>query len=213
MKSIIQKSLVIALVYYVAAISSCIDKQCNCAPVTKGKFNYSELQSSNIKFTFKGDTAFTTNLIMADTMEKEMFGISLKMEHKIVAALKKEFSFINSAYACDCATSEFYIIDSVKSISIITLKNLDATHPAGSDVTEYFKALQLQYNSKPIKYYDAMLPGHFNSPKNPNVTGVNVIDLYLKSPVPSNQEVAFEITYTFVSGNKLSTQTKPIFLK
>lgn len=214
MKSIIQKSLAIALLYYAVAISSCLDKQCNCAPVTNGKFNYTDLSTANLIYNIKGDTAFSNDRTTADTITSGQYGFQMQLEYKILAAHRKaSFSFINTAYACDCVMSQFYNVDSITNITITTLNNLDATHLAGSNVNAYFKALSYDYSPQRIAYYDALSPGQYNGPHNPSVTGVIHSELLLKTPVPANQEIAFEITFTFASGNKLSAKTKPVFLK
>ncbi|HTN17553.1 MAG TPA: DUF5034 domain-containing protein [Chitinophagaceae bacterium] len=214
MKTTIQKSLFIALCYYAALMAGCIKDQCNCPPVKNGKFNYTELNAANLSFTIQSDTAFSSKLSTADTVEQGQYGFRLHFDYKILAcSAPKRSSWINAAYACDCALSQFYIVDSITGISIRTLTDLDATYLSGSDVTDYFKALEYSYTPQKIVYYNALTSGQLNGPHDPSMTGIVQRDLYLKTAVPGNRELAFEISVTFASGNKMKAQTKPVFLK
>lgn len=212
MKNIIKKSLIIALCYYAIAISSCLNKQCNCPAPSSGKFNYTALRVANAQYTFTGDTTFSSINTTADTVEKSKYGIHMSLDYKITAALRNTV-FFNAAYGCDCVVAQFFIEDKVNSISVITLRNIDAGHPAGSEVNDFFRGLDYTYSPQRILYYDALTTELYNHPANPSATGINDIDLYLKNAGLANQEIAFEVTFTFASGNKLTAQTKPIFLK
>lgn len=214
MKTILRKSLILASAYYLLLLAGCIKDQCNCPPVQNGKFNYTELNVANLSFAIQSDTAFAVKLLTADTVTQGQYGFRLRLDYKILACTApKKSSWINSAYACDCVQSQFFVVDSITGISIRTLTDLDATYPSGSDVTDYFKALEYSYTPQKIVYYNALTPGQFNGPHDPSMTGVVQRDLFLKTAVPGNRELAFEISYTFASGNKMSVKTKPVFLK
>lgn len=214
MKTTIQKSLFLALCYYAVLLAGCIKDQCNCAPVQNGKFNYTELNAANLTFTVQSDTAFSSKLSTGDTVVQGQYGFRLRFDYKILACFApKRSNWINAAYACDCALSQFYIVDSITGISIRTLTDLDATYLSGSDVTDYFKALEYSYSPQKIVYYNALTPGQFNGPHDPSMTGSLQRDLYLKAAVSGNRELAFEISFTFASGNKMTAKTRPVFLK
>jgi hypothetical protein len=214
MKTTIQKSFFIALCYYAVMLAGCIKDQCNCPPVTNGKFTYTELNAANLSFTLRSDTAFSTKLLSEDTVEQGQYGFRVRLDYKILAcSTPKKNSWINSAYACDCVLPQFYTVDSITGISIRTLTDLDATYLTGSDVTDHFKALEYSYAPQKIVYYNALTPGQFNGPHDNSMTGILQRDLYLKSPVSSGRKLAFEISFTFASGNKMTAQTKPVFLK
>lgn len=210
----LRKSLILASVYYLLMLAGCIKDRCNCPPVSTGKFSYTELNATNLSFAIRSDTAFSTKLMAEDTVEQGQYGFRIRLDYKILAcSAPKKSPWINSAYACDCVLSQFYIVDSITAISVRTLTDLDATYLTGSDVTDYFKALEYSYSPQKIVYYNALTPGQFNGPQDPGMTGILQRDLYLKTPVKGGRKLAFEISFTFASGNKMTAQTKPVFLK
>jgi len=214
MKTMLRKSLLITSLYYLIMLGGCIKDRCNCPPVKNGKFDYTELNATNLSFSIQSDTAFSTRLLTEDTVEQGQYGFRLRLDYKILAcSAPKKNPWINSAYACDCAVPQFYIIDPITGISIRTLTDLDATYLTGSDVTDYFKALEYSYSPQKIVYYNALTPGQFNGPHDPGMTGILQRDLYLKTPVKGGRKLAFEISFTFASGNKMTAKTRPVFLK
>jgi hypothetical protein len=50
---------------------------------------------------------------------------------------------MQSAYACDCEGDIYYPKDKVVSIQVFSDKDFDETHPAGSDIAEFFKIREL----------------------------------------------------------------------
>lgn len=213
MKNIIKKSLIIAILYYSTILIGCIKDQCTCDPVKNGKYDYTALRTTNLAIKINGDTSFTSNISTADTVEQKQFGIRFELEYKIIAAALKKSVWINSAYACDCALSEFFIADSIKSVSLITLNKLDAAHPAGTDVKNYFLTPFYVYNPQRVSYYNILTINQLNKAYNPNPTGTIPYDLYLRTPVSSRQMLAFELVFEFASGKKISSKTKPVYLK
>ena len=51
--------------------------------------------------------------------------------------------FMQSAYACDCSGDMYYPKDKIVSIQVFSDKDFDETHPAGSDIAEFFKIREL----------------------------------------------------------------------
>lgn len=213
MKNIIKKSLIIAVLYYSTILIGCIKDQCICDPVKNGKYDYTALKTTNLAISINGDTTFTSNILATDSVEQKQFGIRFELEYKIIAAALKKSMWINSAYACDCALSRFFIADSITSISLVTLNNLDYSHPAGSDVTDYFLTPFYLYNPKRISFYNILNLNQLNKEYNPNPTGTVPYDLHLRYSVPPRQILAFELVFEFASGKKISSKTKPVYLK
>lgn len=213
MRNIIKKSLILAVLYYSTILIGCIKDQCICDPVKNGKYDYTALKTTNLAININGDTAFTSNILAADTVEQKQFGIRFELEYKIIAAALKKSVWINSAFACDCALSQFFIADSIKTISLITLNKLDAAHPAGTDVKNYFLTPFYVYNPKRVAFYNILTINQLNKAYNPNSTGTIPYELYLRTPVSSRQMLAFELVIEFASGKKLSSKTKPVYLK
>jgi len=72
------------------------------------------------------------------------FGIRLVFEtEKTVIANCKPLNslFMQSAYACSCNNDTYYPKDSIISIQVFSDKDFGETHPAGTDIAEFFKVL------------------------------------------------------------------------
>jgi hypothetical protein len=218
MKSIIQKSLVIALVYYSMIFIGCVKDDCGKggrAP-KKGKFRYSSISSENLLYEFKRSTEFSTSISIEDTISKNSYGLKFLLDYTTAYLPKKKainsFS-INTAYACSLVPDNFTSSDTIKKISIKTLLDLDVAHLAGSDATEYFNEVYQFYSaSEPIRYEKAFsmnsrFSDHYES------SGTMEYDLYFNHSAIESKTVAFELIIEYTNGNNISAKTKPVFLK
>lgn len=216
MKSIIQKSLMIALVYYAMVMIGCIKNQCNCPIPKTGKFQYAQITSMNLVYNFENNQTFSITTSNADTILKNQFGIRFLLDYETAYHQPKRFkgfAFINSALACSCAEDNFTSIDSIKHISIKTLADLDATHPAGSEVTDYFSSVFQSYTPSDIKYEKAFVGSYYDFSHQYNSNGTKGYDLYFKKNESISKTVAFELTIEYTNGKSISAKTKPVFLK
>ena len=218
MKKIIQKSLVIALVYYSMMFIGCIKDDCGKggrAP-QNGKFRYSSISSENLLYKFKSSTEFATTISIEDTISKNSYGLRFLLDYTTAYLPKKKAInsiSINAAYACSPVPDNFTSLDTIKKISIKTLLDFDAAHLAGSDVTEYFNEVYQFYSaSEPIRYGKAfgvltLFSDHYES------AGTMDYNLYFNHSAIESKTVAFELIIEYTNGNKISAKTKPVFLK
>ncbi len=211
MKSIIKKSLVIALVYYVMAIIGCV--KCKCQNAENKEFKYREMMVQNVGYYFTAGKAFTVSDLNVDTSANTQYGISVRLSYDLAyqALQRGTFGMMNSAYACDCNTGFAFTQDPFESLSIITQNDLDDTHPAGSNINEYFKIVSTNENGT-LTYYDLNY-GTKNGLFSIDWNGQSNKDLYFSNPKAVNKVVACEIKIKSKTGKIYSAITKPVFLK
>lgn len=96
------------------------------------------------------NSAAQAQLSGLDSVNKNAYGIRINMERTLIAAVRDNWSLGNSAYAMSraCVTGAYNPAIAIETIRIITVHYFDAAHPAGSDLTAYFK------NNKSGKFYD-----------------------------------------------------------
>lgn len=221
MKKIIQKSLVIALLYYAVALVGCIQEKV-CPPLKNQKFQYKSLTVENLEYTFYGDdysdTAFEKKPLIIDTVDRLNYGIRLRFDYGSVANSRKasQFNIMNAAYAKDisCITDEYFTsVDTIKKLSIITLQDFDSRFPKGSDAT---KAFILIHKNSTIKYVilnsvdeaDGLLL------RSAEQSGTIDLDIFLGNTYSYvSKLVAFEIRLEYTNGKIFTAKTKPVFLK
>lgn len=140
------------------------------------------------------------------TFEPDSYGINIRLRGEVLVADNTTSNpFATSAYAFTVEDDNYILLDKIANISIYTVNDFDAAHPAGSAVTDYFKTLD----------------AGFFIPINDKVNGVNGLnaDKYLESMLvqdyavflkqspesPSQQQ--FRVAITFVSGRTISSLT------
>jgi hypothetical protein len=140
---------------------------------------------------------------------KAAFGLRLKLERKQDMCSKSwEPLFITGAFAttCDCPPEIiFQPLDSVLSVRIKTQSDFDATHPAGSDLSEYFSILSYREFIPLAEYLDDLqndlyylLPLEF--------------DLMLMTAPPLSGDYQFEVEIELSDGRKLSNTSPTVTL-
>jgi hypothetical protein len=213
MKKIIQKSLVIALVYYAVAIIGCV--KCNCKNIESKEFKYKEIAVQNLRFSFVEAKNYIIYELNIDSVERNQYGLGALINYELALnkCTKKNNGFINAVYACDCVIGEPFSKDTFDKISIITLRNLDDSHLAGSDVTDYFKIVgvnsmgSLVYNN--LDFYNIQRGSLFPIDWN----GKAIRELYFTNPKNISDTVMFEIRIKHSNGTTISAQSKPVFLQ
>lgn len=213
MKSIIQKSLAIALVYYAVAVIGC-EKKCPTFKIEK--FQYSKIDASNLQYKFQKDTAFQTNLNTVDTIDRLEYGIRLTFNYDLVVSTnsKTSFELMNSAYAVykPCPTDERFSIDTIKKFSIVTLNDFDSANPKGTDMSNGYFAILNTYEGKVIYnqiFYD---PKRFMI-EQPSTSGTEDYDVYFINKNRVSNLVSFELKIEYTNGKIITAKTKPVFLK
>jgi hypothetical protein len=110
--------------------------------------------------------------VVAPSGCRKDFGIEFvfEMENTEIANCKPVHSlFIQSAYA-DCPTPNYNPKERIISIQVFSDKGFDETHPAGTNITEFFKIYETEYKQNqwyviliPFESYFKSLPAYFDS--------------------------------------------------
>ncbi|MDH5599110.1 MAG: DUF5034 domain-containing protein, partial [Cyclobacteriaceae bacterium] len=149
-------------------------------------------------------------IIATDTALKEAFGIRLSITQLVVVQLdNNNANFSLMATSIECPPPQIYSpLQSIDSIKIITITNLDALHPSGADVTNKFRGLS---NYVTIDETVQYLNGHSIFVEQDQLG--QYIDLYLIDPPIQSQMHQFRLELYFSDGTILVDQTQPIFLQ
>lgn len=118
---------------------------CDCPEESSFRYVNERLTAFNLD-----NSAVQAQLSGLDSVNKNAYGIRMNIERTLIAAVRDNWSFGNSAYAMsrECVTGAYHPAITIETIRIVTLHDFDAAHPAGSDITAYFK------NNNSGKFYD-----------------------------------------------------------
>ena len=158
-------------------------------------------------------------VIETETLQinKNAYGIRLYLtrERSIVACAQQgNFIFIQSAYATSIECPPEYMYspkDSIVSIKILTLNNFDDTHPANSEITDYFRAAHSYSKIEDYIssiYYTYGDDNEFENSRNKEV----ILDLLLMTAPTTDNKQQFEIRVALSDGRILQQQTSEIEL-
>jgi hypothetical protein len=139
-----------ALLYITCfALANILTGCCNCPPAPTYNYRWTQLTLTNKSYTidtgkvsFIADTTndFTTKNYMIDAM----------LAYELLASnTNNKWSFTNQAYACKCISSFYNPQKSITSLKVFTINPYDNTHPAMSDITEYFRSPKHTGNGAP----------------------------------------------------------------
>ena len=130
------KKVIFLLVF--PLITEVVISCCNCIDPVIQHYTNKSISVSNLDNTGQEPIVSTANSI-----NKNAYGFRLQLTREKLACLEKRYSFfIQSTYAMSCRCpppTQFMAKDSINSIKVFTIQNFDGAHPAGSDVSDYFK--------------------------------------------------------------------------
>ena len=130
-----------------------VDMGIACTPNHKsdgGLYSNKSFSVSNLDNSGRNTFITTT-----DSVLKKAYGIRLHLVREIFVTNKSpQYIFIQSAYADSPPIyyHDYLPLDSIVSMQIFTINDFDDFHPAGSEITDYFKVYQ-NYSFTPIKEY------------------------------------------------------------
>lgn len=115
-------------------ISAC----CNCLEPVFSKYTHQSISLNNLN-----NAGISPVLTENDTIPKQAYGIRINLNATVLAcATPKPAFLLGSSYAfgCRCEPANvFFAKDSLVQIQVFTLNAFDELHPAGAEITEYFK--------------------------------------------------------------------------
>ncbi len=160
------------------------------------------------------DNAGPEPVVSADNrIPIKAFGLRLGLNREKTACLfepQQGWGVTPALYAtsCDCSLAiEYQPKDSVETIKITTLSDFDATHPAGSDISGYFKAYKSGYFSEISSYIDqyfTVLYGEADFREE--------VDLLLLTPPAISGQYQFVVRLLLSDGRILEQRTPEITL-
>lgn len=148
--------------------------------------------------------------LSSDSVPASAFGIRVIVDRQEVQRMARRSGLIQSAYAfsCDCYDERYYIpADTLVSLEIITGNDFDATHPAGSDISEYF----LGFDSHSYRTAEEML--ELSIWYNEDFEILEFIFLLMNEPDPElGSSHQFTVRLSVSDGRVLEQETDPINL-
>ena len=183
-------------------LQNCNIDDCDFGPVDE----FFDIQNLDLE-AFKTDENLNccAPLVLGDTIPFADFRhIEMIFEVDFVADNTPAFSFFNALYACspvlpgDAGSKEEAFTD----ISVVTLRDFDAVHPAGSDISDYFSISE--FRGVPPKSIDAFLEGESGR----NVQLPSYI-LTLDSFPQTDRTLKFEVTVALSNGEFYVAENTP----
>ena len=145
----------------------------------------------------------------SDSVLKRAYGIDMHLIRDQVGFINNTHPFLSqSAYAYDPSVDIglSFPVDSIVSIQIFTIYDFDSSHPASSEITDYFKVYQ-NYSFTAVKDYFNSLNQLFP------LSDLQLdIELLLMTAPTMNTKHQFEIKITISDGRILEQETTPINL-
>lgn len=93
---------------------------------------------SSLKLAHLDDGNWTNNPV-----PRSHYGILIEFEMKHIAKIQPSASLIRSAHAMEQCRDVYIPKDTITSIQFFTELNFDASHPAGTDISDHFMAMKV----------------------------------------------------------------------
>lgn len=196
------KAKKVVFILLTGLVISIIDSCCGgCDIMDNFYYSISDFSAIHIDNSGKKPVEITT----ADkTVLKEAYGIRLTFTSKQTdASLLPHVSLIPSAYALSCEPCDtWHAKDSVISVHITTMNDFDDRHPAGSDVSEYFRVKENNSYLTLDKYFAT----------NYKFRSSHCVDCLLMTAPAITGEHQFQTEARLSDGRTLTSLTTPIML-
>lgn len=209
MKILLRNSALIAVFYYLLVL---VNGCCHCEPERTRFYKTEGIIAQNVHFEIVGDTAFSYSIVNKDSLARMKYGLQIQFDTKETVFSKFEFKgLIPAANACKCSPDYYSPRDTLKSIRIFTLKDFDASHPAGSELSDYFKLLKQATTSGRISKMS--ISEAVTQLGTLSYSSYGTVQFYLdKMPEVANASIQFEIVAEFSKGKILKDTSTIITL-
>lgn len=176
---------------------------CNCAEPIVGNYRHTAIEITALDNSGK-------DIVVAESrgINRKAFGLRLNLIREMIVSVNKKskFNIISSANAmtkCKCQDYSWLPSDTIKLVTIHSLKNFDENHDAGSDITGYMKVYR-RYVFQTIPEYLAGIRTIVSYEGDLQVQ----MDLLLMEPPISAGKHQFKIS-VFLSDGRILEQTTP----
>jgi hypothetical protein len=183
---------------------------CDCKETLLFRYTNSQLAITSLDNS--GKEIVETN---ATVFVKTAYGIRLRVFTELACLPKQNFFFIGNSYAlsCDCPPEEKYDPkDSITGIKVFTVNNFDNSHPAGSDISAYFKLyfnLYSRHHYSTISDYLKNKDDAFYENEERRVT----LNMLLMTAPSFGPQHSFEVEVSLSDGRVLRQATAQLELK
>ena len=177
---------------------------CDCPDTVTRRYTNKSFTVANLDNSGSGPVVAT-----AATVPKAAYGIRLQIVRETTACGRRAL-FLPVAYAFSCGCPpELEILprDSVTAIHVFTLADFDGNHPAGSDVSAYFKSY--------TPYYFLGIPDYLQKSRTVLLDESELqarIDLLLMTAPARTGAHRFRVRLTLSDNRVLELDTPPIEL-
>jgi hypothetical protein len=199
----IRKIGVILLIAFTIRLSfSC----CDCPPTISYKYTFDAIELFHIDNS--GQTPVITD---SGIIPKEAYGLQIECSLGQLAFHQSSgFASFNSLYAVDCfCPPDFQYVaqDTISAIKILCLNDFDSTHPANSEICDYFKVLTYITYHTLQQFIDYPENIYYERPEK------EVIAIYLMQAPTITGEHRFQVEIELSNGTTLNSTSTPISLE
>lgn len=204
---IVKKAL---LLLFLPVMVNMIVACCNCLDSVVLLYTYKEFSVSNLDNSGAQPREITTGAV-----PKAAYGLRMQIAAEEVVRLDNPVSlFGQAAYArytkCRCGGDTYYHPrDTITSINVITLNNFNSSHPAGADVSAYFKILESYSLSTISEYLKKAQDNLFND----GLYDKKLLDLLLMTAPDAAGAYKFRVQVVVSDGRILEQDTPTIDLQ
>jgi hypothetical protein len=199
----IRKIGVIILIAFTIRLSlSC----CDCPATNTYQYTF-----DSIKIFHIDNSGQTPAIVDSGIIPKEAYGLQIECSLGQLAFYKcADFASFNTIYAYDCFCPpeiQYVAQDTISEIKIISLNDFDTTHPADSEISEYFKVLTSNTYITIQQYLDYPETIYYEKPDQ------EVIAIYLMQPPIITGEHQFLVEIDLAGGTMLTSTSTLISLE
>lgn len=195
-----------------AIVTQIVIACCSCKQTTFGKYTHKSIDVVNL------DTSGSEIIVArSNAVFKNSYGIELLFHRsRIACAMPVGSLFISTSYAhsCSCPPEvEILAQDSITQVHVITLRDFDESHPAGSDISDYFKIRPYGNSYNTLKYYDSVGAENYTSDLNHKADNLDRSErLLLMTPPAIGKLHIFKVQVRLSDGRVLQAKTPEVEL-
>ncbi len=194
--------LIIIIGFILRLIVSC----CDCPDTKEYRYTFNSIEVFHVN-----NSGQTPVIVDNGIIPKEAYGLRLEcLVAKLAFNESIKFFEISSAYAfdCDCPPEIAYFAkDTISNIRITTLNNFDDSHPAGSDISDFFKVFKNDSFITIQEFIGFPERAYYENPDN------EIINFYLLKSPSIIGEFRFKIEILLSDGTNLTSVTSAITLE
>jgi len=151
---------------------------------------------------------------------REAYGLRVHLYQDLIARAATPAGFFTSAYAFSCRCNDTPSIpqrDSITDVRIITLRDFDASHSAGADISDLFRVHNEVYHDEELLALNEYITSPALNYKSSYSTGNSssrdiTFDILLFGPPPASGLYKFNIQFILSDGRVLEEETPEIEL-